>query len=136
MNALSERQFDEWIGRQSFLVVEDVASSRLLVSGTLRSMGAKEVVAAADGEDALAKLVETQVTPTVVLCDWSMPNMDGMELLAEIRKGMPSAKFVMLTGKAQVDDILTARNKGVDGYIVKPFKRENLVKALTRLISP
>jgi two-component system chemotaxis response regulator CheY len=128
-----DEAFTAWITGKSFMVVEDMTSSRMLVAGLLRSLGAKSVQAATDGRDALAKLSHSEHAPDVIVCDWVMPGMDGLALLDETKARFPSAKFVMLTAKTEPSDIELARNHGVDGYIAKPFSREGLVMALKRL---
>jgi two-component system chemotaxis response regulator CheY len=125
--------FITWISTKAFMVVEDLTSSRMLVSGLLRSLGAKAVQGATDGKDALAKLEHAEHAPDVIICDWIMPGMDGIGLLDIAKTRFPAIKFVMLTGKTDPADIATARGHGADGYIAKPFTREALVVALKRL---
>jgi two-component system chemotaxis response regulator CheY len=128
-----DEAFTAWITGKSFMVVEDMTSSRMLVAGLLRSLGARSVQAATDGKDALTKLGHSEHAPDVIVCDWVMPGMDGLALLDETKTRFPSAKFVMLTAKTEPGDIELARSHGVDGYIAKPFSREGLVMALKRL---
>jgi two-component system chemotaxis response regulator CheY len=126
--------FQAWVADKSFFVVEDVTSSRLLVAALLRSLGAKKVVSAVEGNEALEKIATTKVVPDIMICDWVMPGMDGITLLAEVKKNYPATKFIMLTARTEVDDIKLARTTGVDGYVGKPFSRESLVNTLRKLM--
>lgn len=125
---------DAWIANQVFLVVEDIATSRLLVAGILRSLGAPRVMSAASGEEALEKLSRAEELPSVVFCDWLMPGMDGIAVLSEIKRLYPATKVVMLTSKTEAKDVAEAVAKGADGFIGKPFSRKTLLDALPRLM--
>lgn len=128
---------DAWIANQVFLVVEDIATSRLLVAGILRSLGAPRVMSAASGEEALEKLEKlsrAEELPSVVFCDWLMPGMDGIAVLSEIKRLYPATKVVMLTSKTEAKDVAEAVAKGADGFIGKPFSRKTLLDALPRLM--
>jgi len=133
MTNQEDEAFNSWICDKTFMVVEDMTSSRLLVAGLLRSLGAHKVLAATDGNDALVKLDQGQHAPDIIVCDWIMPGMDGIGLLEAAKTRFPAARFVMLTSKSDPADIQLARSKGVDGYIAKPFSRESLVAAMKRL---
>lgn len=122
----------EWIAGKKFMVVEDVDTSRMLVSGLLRSLGASGVVTAVNGEDALDK-IEKKGVPDVILCDWVMPGMDGLSLLSVIKPLHPEIKFVMLTGQTDAEHVRQAAYLKVDGYVAKPFSRATLVATLTKL---
>lgn len=135
MTAQRDQSFTDWMSEKTFLVVEDMSSSRMLEAGLLRGLGAKKVVAAVDGADALAKLNSGASRPDIIISDWVMPGMDGLGLLEAAKALCPTTKFVMLTAKADTADMDLARSKGVDGYIAKPFSRESLVAALRLLES-
>ena len=126
--------FTNWMSGKTFMVVEDVTSSRLLEAGLLRSLGASKVMVATDGNDALGKLQLAETAPDIIICDWIMPGMDGITLLEAAKIRFPFTKFVMLTSKTEAADMELATSKGVDGYIAKPFSRESLIAALKRLM--
>lgn len=127
-----ENGLGEWVADKRFLVVEDVDTSRMLVSGLLRGIGAVEVMTAVNGHDALDK-IEKKGPPDIILCDWVMPGMDGLELLAIVKRQHPTVQFVMLTGQTGADYVRQAAHLKVDGYVAKPFSRQTLVTALTKL---
>ncbi|HLO75835.1 MAG TPA: response regulator [Magnetospirillum sp.] len=122
----------DWIAGKKFLVVEDVDTSRMLVSGLLRSLGATSVVTAVNGEDALEK-IEKKGVPDIIICDWVMPGMDGLSLLSVIKPLHGSVKFVMLTAQTDAEHVRQAAYLKVDGYVAKPFSRKTLVDTLNKL---
>lgn len=126
-----EQRVGAALADKTLLVVEDTSSSRLLVAGLLRGLGAAKVVAAIDGQDALTKL---NPVPDVVLCDWVMPKMDGLELLTRLKADHPAVKFIMMTVKTEAEAVIQARQHGVDGYVAKPFTRESLLTALAKVL--
>ncbi|MBR9973370.1 response regulator [Magnetospirillum sulfuroxidans] len=134
MNQDLEKLIAEALTNKSLLVVEDTSSSRMLVAGLLRGLGATRVVAAVDGVDALAKIQAQHLVPDVVLCDWVMPNMDGLELLTRLKADYPAVKFIMMTVKTEAEAVILARKHGVDGYVAKPFSRESITAALAKVL--
>ncbi|MBI3445782.1 MAG: response regulator [Magnetospirillum sp.] len=134
MTTQIDDEFTSWMAGQVFMVVEDMSSARMLEASLLRGLGAKKVMAATDGADALAKLDAAEHAPDIIISDWMMPGVDGLALLEGTKKKFPAVKFIMLTAKTDLDDVRQAREKGVDGYIAKPFTKETLVAALRKLI--
>ena len=127
-----DQELGEWIAGKTFMVVEDVDTSRMLVSGLLRSAGATSVVTAVNGEDALEK-IEKKGVPDIILCDWVMPGMDGLSLLSVIKPLHPATRFVMLTSQTDAEHVRQAAYLKVDGYVAKPFSRATLIGTLTKL---
>jgi two-component system, chemotaxis family, chemotaxis protein CheY len=115
------------------LSVDDSTSIRQMVVFTLKNEG-YEVLEAMDGRDALEKLASNPVG--LVITDLHMPNMDGIELIKAVRAN-PSFKFtpiVMLTTESNQDRKNQGREAGATGWIVKPFKPEQLVAVVKRLL--
>lgn len=112
------------------LVVDDQMTMRALVRSSLGEIGFKQVEEATDGQEALKMLPEKQ--PHLVISDFNMPNMDGLELLRIIRSDMRTRKtaFIMLTGRADADLVKRAMQFGVNNYIAKPFTTETLKKKI------
>jgi cellulose synthase/poly-beta-1,6-N-acetylglucosamine synthase-like glycosyltransferase/CheY-like chemotaxis protein len=113
-------------GRGSVLVVEDEELIRKLVILTLRRAG-YAVVAATDGEEALARLAEA--LPDIIISDVNMPNMDGLDLLRRLRgnpvtSGIP---LILLTARSSTDEIVEGLSLGADDYLPKPFKMPELL---------
>ncbi len=115
------------------LTVDDSASIRQMVSFTLKNEG-YTVVEAVDGVDALAKL--KQHPANMVLTDLHMPNMNGIELIKNLRAD-PAHKFmpiVLLTTESQADKKQEGKAAGATGWIVKPFKPEQLVTVVKKVL--
>ena len=112
------------------LVVEDNFQATILLKGMLQDLGLDQVYTAKDGKEALDFLGTCDDLVDVVLCDWRMPRMSGLELLQQVRTVDPDIPFVMISGLADHDAILAARTSGVTAYIRKPYSAEELVKKL------
>ena len=106
-----------------FLVVDDFSTMRRIVCNLLKESGFTELEEAEDGNAALAKLRNGQFD--FVVCDINMPNVNGLQLLAEAKKD-PALKHIpilMVTAEARKEDILLAAQLGAAGYVVKPFTK-------------
>ncbi len=103
------------------LVVDDAPLMRRVVTSLLRKIGVTEIQEAGSGADALQILKQRK--PDVVISDWSMPAMSGLELLQAMRKdvSMNGVPFLLLTAKGEQSDIDEAKKAGVSGYLHKPF---------------
>jgi len=115
------------------MTVDDSASVRQMVSFTLKQAGYK-VLEAEDGRDALEKLNGTAVN--MVITDLNMPNMDGIELIRELR-AKPQFKFIpiiMLTTESQASKKQEGKAAGATGWIVKPFKPEQLLGVTQKVL--
>jgi len=118
-------------GRNTVLVVEDEEHIRTVIEYNLRRQGF-DVYTAENGLDGL-DLVR-RVRPDVVLLDWMMPEMDGLEMLAELKRDPRTAdiRVLMLTAKGMVADIEKALELGADDYITKPFDPASLGETVRR----
>jgi two-component system, chemotaxis family, chemotaxis protein CheY len=103
------------------LVVDDQLTIRSLVRGGLQQLGFKDIEEAPDGEEALRHLIIKPVQ--LVISDYNMPKLDGLNLLRAIRTHEPIKKtaFIMLTGRADKELVQKAVQFGVNNYLVKPF---------------
>jgi two-component system chemotaxis response regulator CheY len=118
---------------KKILTVDDSASIRQMVSFTLKKEG-YEVIEASDGKDALSKIGSGPVN--MVITDLNMPNMNGIELIHALRTNA-SYKFtpiVMLTTESHQDKKDLGKQAGATGWIVKPFKPEQLIAVVKRLL--
>jgi two-component system, chemotaxis family, chemotaxis protein CheY len=118
---------------QIIMTVDDSRSIRQMVAFTLSQAG-YQVLEAADGKDALAKLAGTSVD--MVITDLNMPNVNGIELITQVRKE-PKYKFIpilMLTTESQ--DAIKQQGKaaGATGWIVKPFNATQLVDVVKKVL--
>lgn len=114
------------------LVCEDDQNTMLLIKRMLLDLGVVHVFTCRDGAEALQLLgsFEGQDLINLVLCDWKMPNMSGIEVLKQIRSCDPDLPFLMVTGQSDVDSVVEAKAYSVTAYIKKPFSMEELRKKL------
>lgn len=115
-----------------FLVVDDSSTMRRIIRNTLAKIGHNNVTEAEDGKDALSKMDNTI---DIVVTDWNMPVMDGLQLVKEIRAGdFKAIPILMVTTNAAKDDVIQALKAGVNNYVVKPMTPETLeekIKSIT-----
>ena len=106
-----------------FLVVDDFSTMRRIVCNLLKESGFTELEEADDGASALAKLRAGHFD--FVVCDINMPNVNGLQMLAEVKKdpGLKHIPVLMVTAEARKEDILLAAQLGAAGYVVKPFTK-------------
>ncbi|PBJ81973.1 response regulator [Lysobacteraceae bacterium NML93-0399] len=115
------------------LIVDDFSTMRRIVKNLLADLGFNNTVEAEDGNSALAVLRQDAVE--LVITDWNMPGMTGIELLRAIRA---DAKFrtlpvLMVTAEAKREQIIEAAQTGVNGYIIKPFTAQTLEEKLGKI---
>jgi two-component system, chemotaxis family, chemotaxis protein CheY len=108
------------------LVVDDYRTMIRIVRNLLQQLGFDNVDDASDGASALAKLREQ--TFGLVISDWMMEPMSGLELLQQIRADpkLRALRFIMITAENRKDRVARAEQAGADGFIVKPFNAEAL----------
>ena len=113
------------------LIVDDAAFMRMSIRKMLEENGFEVVGEAENGVMAIEKYQELQ--PEVVTMDITMPEMDGLEALREIKKLDPAASVVMVSALGQEARMKEAIIYGAKGFIVKPFKEEIIISALSKL---
>jgi two-component system, chemotaxis family, chemotaxis protein CheY len=116
------------------LVVDDFATMRKVVRNLLKQVGYDDIVEAEDGVMAMKALKSQKID--VIVSDWNMPNMSGLELLKAVRADADLAKtpFLMVTAEALQDNVVAAVKAGVNNYIVKPFTAEVLNEKITEIM--
>ena len=116
-----------------FLVVDDFSTMRRIVRNLLKESGYAEADEAEDGVVALQKLRASNFD--FVVSDINMPNMNGFQLLAEIKKdeALKHLPVLMVTAEARKEDIVMAAQGGAAGYIVKPFTKATLEDKLANI---
>jgi len=113
------------------LVAEDESAQREIIAEILRQEGF-DVREAADGAEALRMALSSP--PDIVLCDWKLPQLEGDEVLAEIRRQGVHCGFVVMTAYGSIAHAMEAIRMGADDYLAKPFEREALLLAIQRLV--
>jgi len=116
------------------LIVDDYVRMLRIIRTLLRQLGHDQVEEARDGETALAKLREKPFR--LVISDWNMEPMSGLELLRQVRADpkLADLPFIMVTAEARETKIAEAQAAGVSGYIVKPFGAEALSHKIADLV--
>lgn len=117
-----------------FLIVDDFSTMRRIVRNLLKEAGYANAEEAEDGVAALQKL--RSVKFDFVVTDINMPNMNGFELLAQIRadEGLKHLPVLMITAEARKEDIVMAAQTGASGYIVKPFTKATLEEKVAKIM--
>lgn len=115
------------------LVVDDFATMRRILKGVLKEIGFTKIVEADDGSTALAVLKKDKVG--LIVSDWNMPEVSGLELLKAVRgdDSMKNVPFLMVTAEGQKDSVVQAVQAGVDNYIVKPFTADTIKEKLEQI---
>lgn len=115
------------------LVVDDFSTMRRIVKNILRQLNFNNIIEADDGSTALDILQKDKID--MVVSDWNMPKMTGLELLKAIRSddALKDIPFLMVTAEAQQENIIEAVKSGVSNYIVKPFTAETLGQKIDQI---
>jgi two-component system chemotaxis response regulator CheY len=115
------------------LVIDDSRTMRLILGRMLRDLGL-EVAEASNGRDALAQL-DTGLSPSVILVDWNMPEMTGIEFVEAVRQPPyeSTAKLVMVTTETELPQVRRALEAGADEYVMKPFTSDAIIEKLQLL---
>ena len=116
------------------LVVDDFATMRRIIKGNLRQLGFSNVLEAEDGRLALEELKKNKVD--LIISDWNMPNLTGLELLKAVRgdEGLKLIPFVMIIAEGQKDNVMEVAKAGVSNYIIKPFTPETFEEKLKKVL--
>jgi two-component system chemotaxis response regulator CheY len=119
--------------KMKVLIVDDFATMRRIVRNVLKQIGFTNMVEADNGKAALKVLKKEKID--LILCDWNMPEMPGIDLLKAIKSDdeLKNIPFVMVTAEAQKDNIIEAVKAGVNSYIVKPFTAETVSEKLNTI---
>lgn len=116
------------------LIVDDDQAMRALIRRMLIRMKIKDLAEAEGGEQALQQ-IETAGKPVdLVICDWNMPGMSGMDLFGRVHTLRPRLPFLMLTGRADANSVIAAKQAGISAYIVKPISPEELRNKVVYLL--
>ena len=115
------------------LVVDDMSTMRRIVKNVLKQIGFSDIIEAENGQDALKKIKTDDIG--LIVSDWNMPVMKGIELLREVRSDveLKHIPFLMVNAEAQKESIVEAVQAGVSNYVVKPFTAEALQEKLEEI---
>ena len=123
--------------RLRFLVIEDNTYMRRILRTLLHGFGVREVYEAADGAAGLEAIV--QIRPDIVITDWEMPIVSGLELTQHVRRSEtspnPYLPIIMITGYCEKSRVLTARDAGVSEFLVKPISAKQLYERVLSVVA-
>ena len=116
------------------LIVDDYKTMLRIIRNLLRQLGFENVEEATDGSAALHKLREAPYG--LVISDWNMEPMTGLQLLREVRADsqLKALPFIMITAESKKENVVTAKEAGVSNYIVKPFNAATLKTKIEAVI--
>lgn len=112
------------LSKLKVLIVEDQPESRMILRDILGDLGIAQIYEADDGCNALQYMDGNNAD--LILCDWNMPVMSGMEFFRTLREKGNVTPFLMVTGRSDHNSIMEARSTGVEGYLRKPFSSKQI----------
>ncbi len=120
--------------KMPILIVDDYKTMLRIIRSLLKQLGFDNVDEATDGQDALAKLRSKKYD--LVISDWNMEPMSGLQLLREVRADGRTAgvPFIMVTAESKTENVIAAKEAGVSNYIVKPFNAATLKQKLASVV--
>jgi two-component system chemotaxis response regulator CheY len=116
------------------LIVDDYKTMLRIIRNLLKQIDFNNVEEASDGADALSKLRTGNFG--LVISDWNMQPMTGLELLQEVRQDgkLKTLPFIMITAESKTENVVAAKQAGVSNYIVKPFNAETLKEKIEKVL--
>ncbi|MDK2836552.1 MAG: two-component system, chemotaxis family, chemotaxis protein CheY [Thermosediminibacterales bacterium] len=118
---------------KGILIVDDAAFMRMMIKDILTKNGYKVVAEADNGLNGVAKYKE--IKPDLVIMDITMPEMDGIQAVKEIKKIDANANIIMCSAMGQQAMVIDAIQAGAKDFIVKPFQAERVIEAVKKLLS-
>jgi two-component system chemotaxis response regulator CheY len=117
------------------LLVDDSSTMRRIQKNTLEKLGHTDVTEAGDGAEAIAKLQAGGGSYDLVLMDWNMPNMTGIDALKKIKAdpALKAVPVIMVTSESEKTRIMEAIQSGAANYVVKPFQPETLAEKIAAI---
>lgn len=116
----------------NILIVDDAAFMRMMLKDILTKNGFTVIGEAENGAVALKKYMELQ--PNLTIMDITMPEMDGLQAVKEIRKRDPQARIIMCSAMGQQSMVIEAIQSGAKDFVVKPFQAERVVEAVAKAL--
>lgn len=121
----------------STLIAEDTQPMRDLITAVLKKLGVGTIIPANDGEEAFAAFC--RFNPDIIITDWHMTPMSGIDLVQNIRRSSASPNrlvpVIMLTGYSAAARITSSRDQGITEYLTKPFDAHNLIRKILHVIN-
>lgn len=115
------------------LIADDQQEARSMIKNMVKTLGINQIFEANDGKQALQFFDTMPEYVDVIICDWNMPSISGVEFLRQLRSVNANIPFLMVTGRSDAASVLEAKSSGVTSYIRKPFSSQQL-EAKLRII--
>jgi two-component system chemotaxis response regulator CheY len=115
------------------LLIDDSRTMRNIQKSVLTQLGYTQVEEACDGQDALSKV--KAYAPDLILCDWNMPNMDGLTFVKAFRTQNKSVPVIMVTTESEKSRVIEAIKAGVNNYVIKPFTPDLLSQRISETLT-
>jgi len=117
------------------LIVDDSQIMRKIITGVLGRLHVEKILEAVNGQEALAKISENEDIG-LILMDWNMPTMNGIEAVRKIRAGGSKVPIVMCTTEAEKEKVIEAIKAGCNDYLIKPFNPKDVQAKLSAHVTP
>lgn len=131
----SSRSLSKKMEDLKVLIVDDQPEMRLMIREILGDAGVTRTFEATNGREAMQFIDADFETVNLIICDWHMPAMTGIDFLRQIRSVFPDMPFLMVTGKPSKNAVLEAKTAGVNAFISKPFSPSQMEAKLRVLVS-
>ena len=116
------------------LIADDQPGIAGMMAEMLRDLGASRVICVSDGREALEALAESAGRIDVIIGDWNMPHVSGLELLQRVREVDPEIPFLIMTGRDDARSVVQAREAGVSAYLRKPIQVDQVRAKFSQLV--
>jgi len=115
------------------LIVDDSQIMRKIITGALKKLNIKDIIEASNGQEAV-DMVSKDSEINLVLMDWNMPTMTGIEAVREIRANGKKTPIVMVTTEGEKEKVIEAIKTGANDYLVKPFNPKDIQAKLEKFL--
>ena len=115
----------------NILIVDDSVTMRKIIKHHLTQLGYNSIIEASNGKEGLKKLVEEKID--LIICDWNMPEMNGLQFLYNLRENWQEIPVIMLTTVNTQDEVIAAMKAGANSYLTKPFTRDSLKEKIEQI---
>lgn len=115
----------------NILIVDDSVTMRKIIKHHLTQLGYNSIIEASNGKEGLKKVVEEKVD--LIICDWNMPEMNGLQFLYNLRENWQEIPVIMLTTVNTQDEVIAAMKAGANSYLTKPFTRDSLKEKIEQI---
>ncbi|MCD6256694.1 response regulator [Candidatus Aerophobetes bacterium] len=115
----------------NILIVDDSVTMRKIIKHHLTQLGYNSIIEASNGKEGLKKVVEEKID--LIICDWNMPEMNGLQFLYNLRENWQEIPVIMLTTVNTQDEVIAAMKAGANSYLTKPFTRDSLKEKIEQI---